>query len=561
MGLMDALNIGVRGLAAAQSSIDVTGQNISNANTEGYSRKRADLEASAVVSELYGQKGTGVDVTSINRVRDAFLDRQTWEQAGDLGQTTELDNAYTRLENILREPTENGLAAQMNKFWASWQDLANGPGNPSARESVKATANVLIDTFHNVFKQIEDYGMSMNNPLDQKSKDVNNITNQIYQLNEQVAGTEATGKQKANDTRDKRDLLVRKLAQLIDVQTVEDSHGREIITSGGNLLVGPSEAVQIGTYGINTTLADGTISTELRLKFMASGLAFNPRSGALKGIMDSRGDILTRYKDQLNTLAKTVVTQVNGKHIEGYTLNHATGVYFFDPTKVNAGNIELSASVNSDSNNIAAAKGGKIVEVTSFLPPGGIPAALTPAMDLKTISNAYQNLTQGGVKLTLANGVVLDEGAGKDYIVDYEKGVITFINYAKYNPADPITVKIAYNTTGFSGNGNGLGAADIAEVRFNKSMTPDKQGNLTQSVNEFYSAVIGKMGIEKNQNSSRKDTKTFLIQQMDSEQSSISGVSLDEEMSNMIKFENSYKASAKFIQTVSQMIETLMGIQ
>ena len=92
-------------------------------------------------------------------------------------------------------------------------------------------------------------------------------------------------------------------------------------------------------------------------------------------------------------------------------------------------------------------------------------------------------------------------------------------------------------------------------------MTPDKQGNLTQSVNEYYSAVIGKMGIEKNQNSSRKDTKTFLIQQMDSEQSSISGVSLDEEMSNMIKFENSYKASAKFIQTVSQMIEVLMGIQ
>ncbi len=167
MGLFDALNIGMRGLHAAQSSIDVTGQNISNANTEGYSRKRVNQSADSVNDDSFGERGIGVEVVEIQRIRNAFLDRQTWEQVGEKGYATEIDTAYIRLENILREPTENGLAAQLNKFWASWQDLANNPGDLSARESVKASADTMIDTFRNVYKQIEDYGLSLNNPLDQ----------------------------------------------------------------------------------------------------------------------------------------------------------------------------------------------------------------------------------------------------------------------------------------------------------------------------------------------------------------------------------------------------------
>jgi flagellar hook-associated protein 1 FlgK len=125
---------------------------------------------------------------------------------------------------------------------------------------------------------------------------------------------------------------------------------------------------------------------------------------------------------------------------------------------------------------------------------------------------------------------------------------------------DTVSVKIAYNTTGFSGNGNGGNAAALAKVRLAKSLNNDADGSPTQSIGDFYSAVIGRMGIEKNENKARKETREFLIAQMDSEQGSIAGVSLDEEMTNMIKFENSYKASAKYIQTVSQMLDILMSI-
>jgi flagellar hook-associated protein 1 FlgK len=181
-------------------------------------------------------------------------------------------------------------------------------------------------------------------------------------------------------------------------------------------------------------------------------------------------------------------------------------------------------------------------------------------LDLKSTNTNYRDLASGSVKITLADGSVLQEGAGADYVVDYQLGTIKFLNYARYTGADPINVQFKYNSAGYSGNGNGQNALNIAGLRLKKSLVPDAEGTPTQSVNSFYAATIGKLGIEKNQNKSRMDTKDFLIAQMDSEQATIAGVSLDEEMTNMIKFENSYRASAKFISTISGMMDVLMSL-
>ncbi len=567
MGLFDSLNIGMSGLNASQAAIDITGQNISNANTAGYSRKVLNQSADVVRDDARGQRGMGVSVKEIDRIRNSFLDRQTWEQVGEKGYSTEVDNAYTRIENILREPTENGLAAQMNKFWASWQDLANNPADLSSRESVKAAATTMVDTFHNVYKQIEDYGLSMNNPLIEKSKTVNDLTNQIFMLNDKVAGSEITKGQKANDTRDQRDILVRKLSELVDVQTIEDAQGRCIITSGGNQLVGPADVQKLETYGVDKTLSDGTKTSELRLRFAGNYRNFEPRSGDLKGIMDARGQVLTGYMNDLNTLASSMVKQVNDVHILGYNLNQVTGVQFFDGNKLQAGTMQLSGAVQADAKNISAGAGGKIQAVATVLPRPVIPAALTPTLNLTTTDPKFRDLVKGSMKITLlgpgpafAPAGDLEEGAGKDYVVDNAKGTITFLNYARYAPGTSIDVQFSYNTTGFSGNGNGQNALQIAGLRLKASMSPDTSGTNTQSMNSYYAATIGKLGIEKNQNASRKETKEFLIGQMDSEQNAVSGVSLDEEMTNMIKFENSYKASARFISAVTSMMDVLMSL-
>lgn len=565
MSLFSSLNVGMKGLHAAQVSIDATGQNISNANTEGYSRKRVEMQADAVQSDLFGELGSGVEVTSIVRVRNAFLDRQTWEQLGDKGYYTEMDKGMVRMENILREPSDDGLASHMDEFWSSWQDLANNPSDLSAREAVKASATTMIDVFRAAYKQIEDYGLTMNNPLAQKVKLVNDLTGQIYELNERIAGVEANPTENANDTRDQRDILVRKLAELVDVQTIEDAQGRAIITSGGNLLVGPSDAMDLETYGVDKLLSDGTLSSELRVRFSDSRRTFEPRAGELKGIMDSRNTTLTSYLESLNTMAGAIVTQVNNLHVSGYNLNRNSGIHFFDPDKLKANEIRLSDAVSGSSANIAGAKGGTIVNVDEFATV--VPGAGAPTMDLKSFNASYKDLVQGSVRilrpdLSVAPPVdeVLQEGAGKDYVVDYEAGVVTFLNFSKLTAGEGLKVKIQYNSTGYPGNGNGQNALEIAQLRHRTTMGDDSDGNPTQSIGEFYSAVIGRLGIEKNQNSSRLETKTFLVAQMDAEQASLSGVSLDEEMANMIKFETSYQASAKFISTINTMMDVLMSI-
>lgn len=565
MSLFSALNVGMKGLHAAQVAIDATGQNISNANTEGYSRKRVELQADAVQDDQYGQIGIGVEVTSIVRVRNAFLDRQTWEQLGDKGFYTEMDKAMVRMENILKEPSDDGLSAHLDEFWSSWQDLANNPADLSAREAVKASATTMIDVFQAAYKQIEDYGLSMNNPLSQKAKQVNDLTGQIYALNERIAGVEANPKENANDTRDQRDKLIRDLSLIVDVQTIEDQQGRAIITSGGNLLVGPSDALQLETYGVDKVLSDGTLSSELRVRFSDSRRNFEPRAGELKGIMESRNSILTAYLENLNTMAGAIVTQVNTLHMAGYNLNKNTGIYFFDPDKKKANEIRLSDAVTGNSANIAGAKGGTIVNVDEFA--ATVPAAGAPTLDLKSFNASYKDLVQDSVRILRPNlavvppvDEVLQEGAGKDYVVDYERGVVTFLNYAKLTAGENLKVKIQYNSSGYPGNGNGQNALEIAQLRHKTTMGDDADGNPTQSIGEYYSAVIGRLGIEKNQNTSRLDTKTFLVAQMDAEQASLSGVSLDEEMANMIKFETSYQASAKYISTINTMMDVLMNI-
>lgn len=560
MGLFDGLNIGMRGLHAAQSAIDVTGQNIANANTEGYSRKRVDQQADSIPHDMFGQVGIGVEVTSITRVRDQFIDRQTWEMLGDQGMHEEIGTAYTRLEGILKEPSEDGLAAKMNEFWASWQDLANNPADLSARESVKASTAVLTDVFHSVYKQIEDYGLSMNNPLVQNVKTVNDLTNQIYQLNEKICAAEARPNENANDTRDQRDLLVRKLAKMVDIQTVEDQTGRVIITSGGNLLVGPTNFMQLETFGTDRLLSDGTKSSELKVRFTDSKKTFEPRAGQLRGIMDSRSKVLNDYMVRLNSLASALVSDVNAVHQQGYNLNRNTAINFFDPAKTTAGNITMTDTILNSAANIAAAENGKIAVVSAFSPAGGIPAVTSPDLDLKAVNILYRDLVGGSVQVKLADGTVLAEGAGKDYVVDYQKGVVTFLNYARYTAGDTVNVNLSYYTMGYAGDGNGQNALLIGQLRNKKAMEKGVDGVPTQSISEYYAAVVGKLGIEKNQNTSRKETKEFLIAQMDAEQASVSGVSMDEEMTNMIKYENSYRASARYIQTITSMMEVLMGI-
>ncbi len=560
MSLFSSLSVALTGLNASQTAIDVTGQNISNANTEGYSRKQIDLQPLSRPDGTYGEMGMGVDVADITRIRDAFLDQQIQSQSGQQGYYTQVDAALGQVENLFNEPQNGSLNDNLNSFFSAWQDLANNPGDLSTREALSAAAGTLTDNLHGLTQGLQQYQSQQQGVLGDTVTQANNLMQQISALNKTISSEEAQPNGNANDSRDQRNQLVTQLSQLMDVTTTEDAQGRVSITSGGVLMVGPSSYQQLETYGTTVTQADGTQQPTFGVRLQSNKQVVQPATGQLKGILDVEQTIIPSYQDKLDSLAKGLVQSVNALHETGFNMNQDTGIDFFNPNDTTAGTISLSDAVLADPNNIAAASGGTTASAT-VSPAGGIPAQTAPTLDLKTIDPNYRYLVNGSVQITLdSNGQTLQEGAGKDYIVDYAQGTITFLNYNKFAAGDNITVNLRYAQNGFPGVGDGSNALAISQLAQQNSMAPDSSGNATQTFSDYYSSVVGDLGAARTQSTNGLQTQNNLVTQLQQEQTSVSGVSLDEEMTNLIKYQNSYQASARIVTTVQSMLDVLMNM-
>lgn len=564
MSLFEGLSVGNRGLAASQLAINVTGQNISNANTEGYSRKRLGTVADYREDGAFGQMGFGVDVRYIERVRNIFIDRQLNTQLSDKGYTESVDYTYERLENIHQEPGDTGITQAMDEFWNAWSDLANNPGDKSSREALKSTATVMTERFHYTAAEIRSYKLSINDQIAQQVEKVNDIATKISELNGVIMNAEGLDTQNANDSRDLRDQLLKELSDIVKISTVEDERGAVTVTLSGSMLVSPGSVYKLETVRESITEADGFKFSFYTMRFEGASESITAQGGRLKALFDARDEIIPKYENELNAMAETFVSRINENHVTGYSLYHMTGIEFFDSTKVSASNIKISAALEEDSNNIAASVGGNLTPVTSH------PVIRLAGSDLIDLTNVatggnvmFRNVASGSMKLVRqSDGREMLEGADKDYVLDYEGGRIRFNPAAVATPIvnETYEVTFKYNDSGFSGVGDGKNAIKISMLRDAKLMDSDSFGNYTHTVSEFFSGYIGRLGVERNQASSELETQKSLVEQLSGQQQEISGVNLDEEMSNLIRYQHCYQASARFIRTIGDMLEVLMSI-
>lgn len=566
MGLFGSLSVGTSGLSAAQLALDVTGQNISNANTEGYSRKRVSVVADFRKDGVMGQMGSGVNATSVERYRNEFIDVQIQSQVGEKGYYRQLDQAYERIENIFNEPSDTGLNEFLDNFWDSMHDLSNNPADLSSRELVAANTSALTTRFKAVADELGALRSSVDNNLIAHVETVNALTQRISSFNNQIAAVEIGEKFNANDARDQRDEAVKELAKEIPIEMIEDASGRISITSNGSILVGPSDRVELSMYRDTIQLDDGTESSELLIRFGNLSVQFKPERGEIGGLFAVRDEVLKEYEDTLDQFAHDLVKAVNEVHYEGYSLNQDTGIYFFDPAGTTAEKISLSSHIKDDVSNIAAASGGKaslpvIGTVAGVVLADGTIDITDDIADPVNYNPRYTNILNGTVLVTLQpSGVELTEGPSADYVVDYHNGQFNFVNGALLPPGTAVDIDFKYNDVGFGGVGDGSNAVEMAELKNAIISSPDMLGTPTQSIGEFYSSFIGGLGIDRNEAISNSETRDFILQQLMKRQDEVSGVSLDEEMANMIKYENSYQASARFISKIDQMLEILMNL-
>ncbi|MGM8364585.1 flagellar hook-associated protein FlgK [Virgibacillus sp. W0181] len=515
MSTFHGLEMAKQALYAQRSALYTTGHNISNVNTEGYSRQRINFEtaspyppaASRTQSRLPGQMGTGVDVGSVQRIRDKFLDFQYRAESGNVGYWSEKSKALSRMENLLNEPSDSGLAKTIDEFWQSLQDLAVNPDNSGARSVVVNRGLAVTETLNYLSKSLSSIRTDLHNQINilvnndpdnnDKKSTINSLLKQIDDINGQVQKVEPHG-YLPNDLYDKRDQLLDELSQIVNIEV--DYHE----SSKSSLKV-----------------ADGIVSIKL---------------------VDSSGQPIKTGNDNVYLIEVDNDNTRTINELKAEFSNEENGQK--EVTAVHVGNTTLNLPLES----IGALHG--LIEAYGYKDgnevTGDYPAMLAELDQIaKELANAFNEQHQAGVDL--------DGQAGIEFF--------TFDN-----PGTGEALKITVNTTLLDnpdkiatgavdkGSRNGDNALKLANI-FDKPLDELDQA----SVRDYFASVIGNLGVQAKEANRMAGNTEILLGQVERERLSTSAVSLDEEMSNMIQFQHAYNAAARSMTTVDEMLDRVIN--
>lgn len=351
MGSFFSIEIAKRGLFAQQRAQQTTAHNITNANTEGYSRQRTDLESAYMRFGGLWEIGMGVNVSDVSRIRDSFTDMQIRNELSGLAEWDVQSELLRQVEDIFNEPTDIGVSAVLNRFWESLETLSNDAGSSEARETVKERAVTLASTINHTANQLHEMQNDINFRINVKVDKVNSLASQISDLNQLIQTMETSGKT-APDLRDKRDILVDELSSLVSINTYEDENGLFTVNVGGAILVKGSDC--------ETMKFDGT-DPNARVKWEKYDTEVRLSKGELKGLVELRDEKIGNYITQLKEFAKNLSYEFNEIHKSGYDLygrggSETDGIDFFvfnpdDPVNC----LTVNPEIVHDPSRIAAA--------------------------------------------------------------------------------------------------------------------------------------------------------------------------------------------------------------
>ncbi len=351
MSTFGRIQMGLRSLQAHNKAIDTVGHNIANANTAGYSRQRVELVTGSpyALPGLHqfaqGQMGTGVDVAKIVQIRDYCLDRQIRQELSHLGQWNQSRSILSRLELLINEPSEGGLAAVMDAFFVSLEKLSLQPESIAVRETVRQQANILTSSFNSLYQQLEGYRQDINHVINARTDEINTIAHRIADLNKQIC-TIIRNNEIPNDLMDKRQLLVEELSELVAIRVNDNGRGSWNITISGIHLVQEDMVQEVESFmDINNDNLYG-------LRWSENGLPFEATGGAFAALIEGRDVIIKGFKEDLDLLAGTLIEEFNHIHREGYGLDDSTDIPFFSGT--GAGDIALTDEIQENLRLIAA---------------------------------------------------------------------------------------------------------------------------------------------------------------------------------------------------------------
>jgi flagellar hook-associated protein 1 len=549
------LNTAKLGLLSQQLAIEVTGQNIANVQTEGYSRQEVNFESTNPRNFSLGQIGTGVRVAGIERSHDKFLFSQILGEGDTLGRFKVKKDVFDQLEILLSESNGQSLNQTLSRFFAGVQDVSSNPTGLPERSNLIAEAQNLGSVFNKIGESLFQIQQNLDATIAVEAKRINSLTQEIAALNQSIHANEPTTFS-ANDLRDKRDQKVKELSELIDLNFVDEQDGQISITMrDGTPLVLQSTAFTIATTinGNNKSFVDIVVQDGAG---NSTNITSSITGGSIKGYLEMRDTEVDNLKDKLDRLAAGFVQEFNKIHQQGFGIDGSTGNNFFKPLTVtavtnvnNTGSATLTAS-NGDPSNISVDK--YEITVTS--------SNSFSLSNLTTGANAGTFNFTPGATFSLANGFAVTisgtPAAGDKFKLSVSENAAR--NFSVSGPVSLNSNKIAAGLTSNTDGGNALALVDLqSKLAFN-STSLDSSGSGTFTFNEFYSSIVSTVGIKSFSTQSTYSQQQGILLQLDTRRESISGVSIDEEMINMVKFQQAYNAAARLISVVKELLDTVI---
>jgi flagellar hook-associated protein 1 FlgK len=553
-----------RALLTHQKALQVTNHNISNMGTPGFSRQELILETAMPLSSAPGQIGTGVRAVQVRRVYDAFIESQIGKESQTLGKWEAREGSMSQVSVILNESLENGLKARMDEFWAAWQDLANNPSGHSERSNLSLKAQSLTAMFNQIHSGLTDLQTQMDESVLDGLAKVNLISSQIADLNEKISLVEAGGED-ANDHRDQREQLLKDLSEMIDFNSYEDSDGMvTVLVGGGKPLVLGNRSFSLegqtnasGFYDVMWNDGKGNLVN----------VTADIQEGKLGGWLDMRDNSIVEYLNQVNTLARSMIAEVNRLHSTG------VGLTYFD---------SLTASHDADPTAaLASAASGldfwdEIVEGSSFslwvydttaetytetsitIDPGDTLEDLRQKID--AVAGVSASISNGDLTITATSGYQFFFSGDQSNVL-MALGMNTFLDGSDASDiavcstiqSDVNKIAAAIDHTALPGDNRN--ALAIADLQYQTVMAGG-----TTTFGGHYDSLIGVVGNATSEAGKNTDYQTSLVEQLQNRREKVSGVSLDEEMTNLMKFQHAYEASAQMIKVVDEMLDTIIGL-
>lgn len=460
--MFQGLSTALTSLYAQRQALETTGNNISNANTEGYTRQRVDM--SPIAGMRYAsfhstpsRVGLGVNIDQIARLRDQFLEARGAAEHGTQGRLATTEATMKSIESAFGEPGENGLQAQMAEFWSNWDKVANND-DEATRALVVEQAKTLSTVFNQASSDLSKMRDNATENIKTRVSEINAMAQNIADLNHSISIATKSGAS-PNELLDQRDLLVSKMSQIADIQIKPTESNSVAIYVGGTAMVRDDRvtSLQVNTVPTGVELrfdVDGDAST------VGDGFPANITGGELGGLVESVNSLIPRYSQQLDSVALNLIDTVNTQHAAGQDA---------------AGN------------------------------PGGAFFTGTSAADI-------------GIE------VALDVTAGGD------AGLLA----------------VGQASGGASDTENARAMANLAS-----SLTgPDAE----------YRKLIDILGVETQRSSRQLTIQNDVVNSVDMQRVASSGVNLDEEMTNLIRFQKAYNASAKYLTVMDDALGTLIGM-